>query len=408
METFAKRILTAVAAVLLLVYIGYHIFMANYSPVKVESAQRFEEYETIDTDGLVVRKEAIIPRQNANAFVYYNAQNGSRVAKNGRIADLYESQEQAADHKEILRLEEEIAEMQAIQEQGQNNRVNLDIITKQLGKAQAEVIAAMSAPRVNHIDALSDQLLTLMNKQQITIGQDIDYTSRIAELQSRLTTLKSKAVAPIGAVMSPTAGFFVNSVDGFETLMDAESILSVTTDQIRSVMAQEPTVPQGQYIGKVVGSYEWYLVCVLPAEKMTQVSLDRSIDLRLPYVSSDPIPVTVVATNRDREGNMAVVFRCDYMSADLSDIRRETVQILVRHHEGLRVPDDAIRFNEQQEPGVFVQEGNVIVFKRIQVAYHSEKGSYSICEINDTDKSYLQVFDDIVTEGKDLYDGKIV
>ena len=41
METFAKRILTAVAAVLLLVYIGYHIFMANYSPVKVAVLQIF-------------------------------------------------------------------------------------------------------------------------------------------------------------------------------------------------------------------------------------------------------------------------------------------------------------------------------------------------------------------------------
>ncbi len=408
METFAKRILMAAAAVLVLFYIGYHIFMANYSPVTLESAERFEEYETIDTEGLVVRNESLVPRQNANAFIYYNIENGSRVAKNGRIADLYNSQEQAANYKAILELEEEIAEMQAIQEQGQNNRVNLDIITKQLGKAQAEVIAAMSAPRVNGADVLSDQLLALMNKQQITIGRDIDYTSRIAALQAQLQSLKSTSAAPIGAVTSPTAGFFVNTVDGFESLINADTILSITTDEIRTAMAQTPSVAAEQYIGKVVGSYEWYLVCVLPAEKMTQVSLDRSINLRLPYVSSDPIPVTVAATNRDRDGNMAVVFRCDYMSADLSDIRLETVQILVKQHAGLRVPDEAIHFNELQEPGVFVQEGNVIVFKRIQVIYHNEKGSYSICKINANDKQFLQVFDDIVVEGKDLYDGKIV
>lgn len=104
---------------------------------------------------------------------------------------------------------------------------------------------------------------------------------------------------------------------------------------------------------------------------------------------------------------MAVVFCCDYMSAELSDIRLEQVQILVKQHSGLRVPDEAVQFNEAGEAGVFVQEGNMIKFKRIQVKYHSNKENYSICAVVEED-GYLQVFDDVVMEGKNLYDGKIV
>ena len=406
MGTFLKRLVMLIGALLLFVYMGYHIFMSAYSPIKTEIAVMYDEYETVDTTGLIVRSETLIPLTQ-QGFVYYIAENGSRVSKDGKIADLYTSQEAAVTRQQLRSLDDEIAQLQRIQEQGQNNRTNLDIINTQLYKAQASVIAQMSQPHISQIDKLSADLLTLMNKQQITIGRTEGFDARLSALVSERSALAAKDSLPISAVYSPTAGYFVNTVDGLEAVINADTISSITTGQVRRAMETEPTIDRSAYIGKVVGSYEWYLVCVLPAEEMTRLPMDSTVRLRLPFVSNETIPVTVVAENRDRDGNMAVVFRCDYMSADLSDIRLEQVQVLVKQHSGLRVPDEAVRFNEAQESGVFVQEGNVIRFRRIRVAYHSEHEDYSICEaVNE--ENYLQVYDDIVIEGKNLYDGKIV
>lgn len=406
MEVFAKRILTLLGAVALLSYVGYHIFMAAYSPVTLQTAELYDEYETVDTEGFIVRNESLIPLASSG-YVYYIAENGSRVAKEGRIADLYDTQESAVTQQKINDLNAEIEQLQLIQDQGQNNRTNLDIITTQMKKVQAEMIGEMSAPYLTQVESISDELLALMNKQQITIGRTSDFSARISALTAERDRLMQTGAKSTGSVYSPIAGYFVNTVDGFEAAINADDVLSITVDEVRAAMEQQPTVDSSKYIGKVVGSYEWYLVCVIPAEQMTHLALDSTVRLRLPFVSNETIPVTIVAENRDRNGDLAVVFRCDYMSAELSDIRIEQVQILVKQHSGLRVPDEAVRFNENQEAGVFVQEGNVIYFRRIQVAYHSDKENYSICAVVNDD-SYLQAYDDIVLEGKDLYDGKIV
>ncbi len=406
MNVFIKRLVTLIGALLLFAYMGYHIFMSAYSPIKTEIAVLYDEYETVDTQGLVIRNESMIP-MNQNGYVYYIADNGSRVSKDGKIADLYTGQEAAVAQQQLKALDAEIEQLQLIEEQGQNNRTNLDIINTQLKKAQMAVISSMSSPSVAGVDTLSGDLLALMNKQQITIGRATSFEGRLSALQSERAALAAKDSAPTASVYSPTAGYFVNTVDGYESLLNDDTILSITTDQIRDAMAKEPVADNTRYIGKVVGSYEWYLVCVLPAAEMTRLPMESTVRLRLPFVSNETIPVTVVAENRDRNGDMAVVFRCDYMSADLSDIRLEQVQVLVKQHSGLRVPDEAVRFNEKQEAGVFVQEGNLIRFRRIRVKYHSEHEDYSICEVS-TEDNYLQVYDDIVVEGKNLYDGKIV
>ncbi len=406
METFAKRILTVIAAVLLLAYVGYHIFMAAYSPVTLQTAELYDEFETIETEGIVARSETLIDAPESG-YVYYVAENGSRVAKDGRIVDLYTDQSVALTQQRITELDKEIADLQTIQEQGQNNRTNLNIISAQLKNVQSEIVSEIASPNYTQMEELSTELLAVMNKQKITVGQEHDFSARIAELQSERNELAKTDTTPIASVTSDVAGYFVNSVDGFESSVNVETITTITPDEVRSAMSQTPTVDQSLYIGKVVSGYEWYLACVIPSESVVQLSNSSTLRVRMPFVSNDIIPVTVVAENRDRNGDIALVLRCDYMSAELSDIRFEQVQLLVEQHSGLRVPDEAIRFNEKQDSGVFVQEGNILYFRRIRVIYHSDKESYSICEVVDDD-SYLQMYDDIVLEGKDLYDGKIV
>ncbi len=406
MELFAKRVLTVLAALLVLTYVGYQIFMATYTPVKVETAELCDEYETIDTKGYILRSESMIAKEG-DGYVYYIAENGMRVAKDGRIAEIYADAQSAANQQTIKELDGQIKQLMAIQDQGQNSRTSLDLITTQLKQLQSEVIFEAAAPAFYNIDELSEELLILMNKKQATVGNDVDFSAHIMALQNEKDSLSQTEHNPTGVIRSPIAGYFVSGMDGYEAPVDPDKVLALSVEDVRALMDSSPSNSTEGYIGKVVGSYEWYLACVVSSEDLTHLSVDRSVRVRLPMVSGEAIPVTLVAQNRDRSGEVAVIFRCDYMSASLSDIRMEDVQILVAQHSGLKVPDEAVRFNEAQESGVFVKEGNMIKFRRIQVLHHSHQGSFSICAVVDDD-NYLQLYDDIVMEGKNLYDGKIV
>ena len=148
------------------------------------------------------------------------------------------------------------------------------------------------------------------------------------------------------------------------------------------------------------------MACVVPDSYYNALGVGRTLTVRMSFVLDEAVPVTVYACNKDNQGNMAVVFRCDQMSAALSTIRHESVEIQLVEHTGLKVPQRAIIVNEKQEVGVYIRSGNTVAFRKIQQKF-SEPADYAICDIVDED-GYLQMYDDIIVGGRDLYDGKII
>ena len=83
-----------------------------------------------------------------------------------------------------------------------------------------------------------------------------------------------------------------------------------------------------------------------------------SLTVLLPFVSDEAVPGDGGGRQSGaRTDRVAVVFKCTYMSKELSSVRREPIQIQVKRHEGLRVPTSAIQANEEHQPGVYVRLG---------------------------------------------------
>ena len=85
--------------------------------------------------------------------------------------------------------------------------------------------------------------------------------------------------------------------------------------------------------------------------------------------------------------------------------RTAQFKYIVNSYGGLRVSRSALRFNEDQERGVYVVVSGKLVFKKINVEYWGD--DYLICT-QEEDGDHLKLYDRIVTEGKDLYEGKVV
>ena len=114
------------------------------------------------------------------------------------------------------------------------------------------------------------------------------------------------------------------------------------------------------------------------------------------------------------------------MSYALSTIRQENVNVDMGTYSGIRISkkaihDDVVKYTEKDEKGnteqkekkvqgVYVLFGNQIVFKQISVIYSGS--DYVICDPTPDDGILLtdtvRQYDQVVVEGSDLYDGKIV
>ena len=148
------------------------------------------------------------------------------------------------------------------------------------------------------------------------------------------------------------------------------------------------------------------MACVLPDTYYNVLGVGKQLSLRMSFVLDESVPATVYACNKDGNGNLAVVFRCDYMSEELATIRKEAVEIQLVEHTGLKVPKRAIVIDENQQAGVYIRFGNAVAFRKIEQQF-SEPAEYAICkEINED--GYLRMYDDIIVGGRDLYDGKVI
>ncbi len=123
------------------------------------------------------------------------------------------------------------------------------------------------------------------------------------------------------------------------------------------------------------------------------------------YTEVEDIPAEVVSVKEDGE-NSVVIFECNYMTAPISNLRAEDIIINTASYEGLRISSKAVRVDSDGNIGVFVIEGQEIGFKKIEVLY--EDTDYVIVSTENTDSDYIRVFDEVILEGSDLYDGKLV
>ncbi len=407
MKPFVKQLLVIAAALLLVVYVGYQAYTVFRPRMETETVSRITAYQTLETDGVVYRDEAIIS-ENPGGYLFYSVQNGSRISRGGKIADIFNSEKDALAQQELNALDAEIASLASINAQGTANRANLSAINQQIDDTWLQITDEAQSTAFGDFSDLHSRLLTLLNKQQITIGRVETYDQRLDQMRAERQALANSFQPATGSLTSPVAGYFIGDLDGYEGYCGINNVEQTTVDKVQEALNYQPQAPS-EGIGKIVSDYEWYLACVLPLSDVAEVKVGSQFDIRMPFVSSEVIPMQLMAINKDASGQAALVFKCTNMDRALSTVRIEKIEIRLREYSGLRIPESAIRFNEQQEPGVFVQVGNVLGFRRIQVLYHDAVAGYSVCKMpDDTMQGYVDLYDKIAVKGEDLYEGKLV
>lgn len=401
-----QMIVTFALVLLVVFYIGYQAYRSIYSDVKLESAVMHSVYESIETEGLVFRSETPLASVEEKGSPYYSVENGTRVANKSVIASVYKDAESGRIEQQIRDIDEQINAFKSIMADAGSGRLILDVINKQFSENLLQLIRDTETGNLSDVDDFSFDLLALLSKKALITGKDVDFTDKIAELQSEKKALKARYSPPVSQIKAPTAGYFVDHIDGYENILsiDKRSDLDVAT--LKKYMNSKPERKKSAS-GKIVSGYEWYMACIVPDSYYNMLGVDRKLTLRLPFVLDDPVPVTVESVTKDKKSNgkMVVVFACDQMNAKLSAIRRETVEIQLVEHTGLKVPKRAVVVKDGQT-GVYIRSGNVVAFRRIKQQY-SQPADYVICEVIEK-KGYLQMYDDIVIGGKGLYDGKII
>ena len=214
-------------------------------------------------------------------------------------------------------------------------------------------------------------------------------------------------------------------IDGFEGVYDYDTVTKLTVEDLNDSPPQK--VVLGDSVGKIVSGLDWYIVCELTADEALSLSHSESEpEIIFSSASEEPVPVELVALNQaSKQSDAVAVFKCNYMNSSLSNLRQEPVQIIINSFEGVRISKDALHddyvevINNEGEPtgekarvqGVYILHGSELMFREVSVIFAGS--DFVIVDINPDSailksKETIIINDEVVIEGDDLYDGKIV
>ena len=160
----------------------------------------------------------------------------------------------------------------------------------------------------------------------------------------------------------------------------------------------------------MVSGYTWYLAVPVGKTELDRVAEGKGYAITFPY--NYDLTLTLKLERSVTEighDDALLIFSCDVMPENFSYLRSQSVDIVTREHVGLRVPGDAVRVIDDVV-GVYIVHGGRVEFRRIEILLERD-GTYLVSAdltAGEDEIPYLALYDEIVTAGKDLYEGKIL
>ncbi|MBQ2668524.1 MAG: hypothetical protein IJF56_07875 [Clostridia bacterium] len=429
-----RRIGATAAAILLLIYVGYQFLASFKKGLDTETALYSSVSDTIDTMGFIVRNEKLI-RVHANGVLNYTVDDGEKTASGGVIAEIYPTEDDAAARNRMERIEDELLRLAVLENPGEITTSNPQLIGSQISKKITSVLGDIKDGAWDRIDGEKNDLQLLLGQKQIITGAESaeEYLAHIESLRAEYKALERSAAASTGKIKSPASGYFIQNVDGYEEAVDLKTIDSLTTEDIDALLNGEASeTTDRSVLGKVAMDFNWYIVCNIDENDLVRLDRTKKITVEMPFASVEKIPASIIKVNPNEEtGGAALIIQCTYVNSDLIGARKEPLRININDYAGVLVNEKAIHFEDitvyetdaygsevpvvyENVRGVYVKSGSRLRF--VQVFSDATINGYAICKISlsDSEKEQLvtektiQLYDEVVVGGTDLYDGKIL
>ena len=398
------QITSVVLSIIVISYIVYNAFAYSYSPI---DTQRLTEEttieETIDFKGFALRDEKIIDT-SASGTVIPLAHDGKRVANGDDIAVVCQNDDQAAAYTKLESLKHELERYKNINDPDGTQELSADKLNTKISDAYDDIMDAVTTGAYDELpDALTAYADKCATKQILTEGS-IDLSAKLTSLESEIAALTAQNIN-YSSVKAPKSGYYINTIDGYESALSYKDALSLTSQQIESALNAEPAAVSGNSLGKIVESYKWYIVGETESQNSSYFKNGAKITVNFPKEGVNH--VTMLVEKADTQGDkMTVVLSCSLMDETFANMRTEDMQIVTKSHTGYRVPSNVIRFDEDNNTGIYVLRGKIITFIPVEIIYTED--DFAIISSSSSNGKSVRLYDEVIIKGKDLEDGKVI
>lgn len=403
-------------AVALACYLGFYVWEGFRDPFSTTYAYSYTANDSVEAEGFLVRDELVFPVQSG--IVDVTRGEGEKVAAGKQVALVHRDSQAVAVQAQLDALQSEISLLDYALNQGDSaSSARLDETILQ------SLVQLRSSAAVSDYSKLEDQVLEVKSqilKRDYTYGQDQDLTNLVQQRQSlaqQYQELKSRSAGATSQITAPVSGIFSALVDGYESLLTPENILTMTPSQLDSLAKQNVAAESSP--GKLVTSNDWYFVTALEQEDAARLTQGGSVTVSFSGDFNQDVSMLVEQVGEAENGRCTVVLSSDRYLSQTILLRSQSIEIVFQSYTGLRVPKTALRMvtktvkDEQtgQETqvntlGLYIVIGGQAEFKAVNIV--TEGSDYYVVSSATQGSRALRAGDQVIVRATDLYDGKLL
>ena len=405
--SLSTKIITVLLLLAVIGYFGVQGYRYLVDPETTTLVYRYHSEESIALRGYVVREEQVI--DCTETLIELTHAEGTRVGAGDTVAMIYRSADalRATQELETLRAQKEQLEYAANASSDAETALRLDTdIRDQILKVRA----AFEGGSYSALDTLSDELKTTVLKREYAYSGGEDLASQLAELNAQISTLSGAASGGTTRITAPVSGTYSAVADGYESVLTPESLNTMTPSQLSSIAPQSVSTT----VGKLIQGSTWYFAASVNASDAEGLKAGDSLTLRMASGVDFDLPVTLSRVSAEENGKRLLVVQSNRYLSYMTLLREQNAELILHEYDGLRIPKNALRVDENGVSGVYCLVGRVAYFKPVNIVYQG--GDYCLVtpgEIEAATESQASLYtlranDEVIVSAGELYNGKVV
>lgn len=418
-------------AILAVLYFAQSAYTSSTGEIEYEYALRYTQEEKLNVTGFAVRDEnrekdgkniSILVKDTDKVYVPVLS-DSANVGKKDTIAVTFDDEEQAENYIKAKQLQQKLDDLEELKSQGDLNYVNIVYLNSSIYTSIDDYVDCITDSNLSELDNSISDFATKMSTKQIATGDSFDIDSQIKELKSEIKSLK-KSYDSSDSIKSSYAGYFVSSVDGYESVKSYEDVENkvVSVNEGASLINSEKSVNENAY-GKIIAQHTWYYIFDTSITDASVIKTGYYVTVDFPDKSIEDITMKVYNVSELNGDTITVTLQCTSMNEELANLRIENASITVKNYDGFRIDSSAIVENDEGLKGVYVILGNYVQFTPVSISYYGEdyviadkyiaykedeKGNKVVDEEKTDEYRSIDLYDQIIVKGMNIEDGMVL
>lgn len=393
------KILSLAVLVAVVTLLGIEGCRYFHRSVSVSVAYTGQVTDSLSVTGWVVRQETPLP--DTSGTLLRQVQEGEKVHAGQTVAMAYASKSALEVVSQLEDTELKLQQLQFARSSFLDSDAALKVdsdISDSILRLHIATADGDYATATQEMSAMKTAVL----KRSYSYESLDQIDQAIAQTRSDISTLQNQ-LSGATSVKTAVAGVYSGSTDGSEETLTPDFLTDVTPARLDALSTGSAV----KSAGKIITDNTWYFAANIPAQQARELQVGQEVTLRLSKGLQQDTPAYVQSISAEEDGQVAVVLSCTRYISQVTLLRHQQGEILLREYKGLRVPSAALRMDEEGSLQLFCRLGAYVCSKPVDLVYRGDGFCLVRSAQGAADERILRQGDLVISTARALTDGMI-